>query len=469
MAVLYCRLAEIMARKGLRVEDVCRRCGVHRCVVVNLRRNSFEKLSRSVITRICKGLNISLDALLEVYEEDALFPVRLHRHLTIHMGCNTVMAAANDPVAMGRHTIGSWDLRASIELRNAIEPSDGRSVQVQYQWHDLGVQTDTEAIDRAFAAGDHVILGSPVSNRFTEYVVSRMFGVPPFTAAERHRFPANFVLDSAHCVPSSLAFQGQGTEFGIVSTQTGRMIARRTLVAEGQGEDCALIVVLRLFQPPKLRGVFGKDDQRVIVCALGHSGPGTLAAVRVLLDPRFASLLWPPKLGQPLMAAVSATYERAPGSNGRDNRVLTSWDLIDMATGESITKRLEAAEADAQSKRKRPPTRKEKPPKGRVRDPKSPANSLDATVRAGSGSGDGRGPAKSRRRAKVSNGESIEDAGEKVGRDQADIEKAGSEGSHVEKSEVDASDIENSGNEGSRIEESDVEGVSGDNGPVVRA
>ena len=229
MAVLFCHLAEIMERGNLTIEDVCRLCKVHRSVVVSLRLNSFQKISRSVLVRICKGLDVSLDELFSMYDEDPLFPVRMHRQLTIHVGCNTFKGGGNGPGAIGRHYYSSWDVNASIELRDTVDRSEGSKVSVAYHGHDLGIDTDERAIDRAFDGGDHVILGSPVSNRFTEYVVCRMFGVPPFTATERKRFPANFVLDSAHSVPSSLCYQGQGKQFGIMSTETGRMIAEHTL------------------------------------------------------------------------------------------------------------------------------------------------------------------------------------------------------------------------------------------------
>jgi DNA-binding Xre family transcriptional regulator len=357
--LMFCHLREIMDQRNLHVVDLCKAAGVHRSLVNNLRQNTFEKLPRAGIAKICRALDLSLGELFSFYEEHPWFAVRLHGDLTVHFGCNTFTSPERtaEEGLFGRHYYGSWDIWSYVELR-AFLKSFEREVTVHYRGHDFKAETDQRAIDAVFGRGDHLLIGSPISNRFMEFVICRMYDVPPFTAGVRTRFPLNFVWDSSRMVPSSFGYQGQGGEFGIFSHQAGRLVARRTFVAQGEGEDCGLIVVQRLFQPPRDRGHFGRDDHRVIVCILGHSGPGTLAALRVATDPKYGPYLWPQEFGKPVMAVVSARYTRAPGADGRDNRVLTHCELVDPATGQSLSARIDAAARDVQRRRPVPPTRR---------------------------------------------------------------------------------------------------------------
>jgi DNA-binding Xre family transcriptional regulator len=357
--LMFCHLREIMKARNLQVTDLCKAAGVHRSLVNNLRQNTFERLPRAGIAKICKALDLPLGELFSFHEEHPWFAVRLHHNLTVHLGCNTFNSPerTTEDGVFGRHYYGSWDIRSYVELREFLDGFADK-ITVRYRGHDFTAETDQRAIDAVFGQGDHLLIGSPISNRFMEFVICRMYDVPPFTAQMRTKFPLNFVWDSSRSVPSSFGYKGQGGEFGIFSHQAGRLVARRTFVAQGEGEDCGLIVVQRLFQPVKNRRHFGRDDHRVIICILGHSGPGTLAALRVATDPTYGPYLWPQEFGTPVMAVVSARYTRAPGAEGRDNRVLTRCELVDPANGESLSARIDAAVHDAQRSRRVPPARR---------------------------------------------------------------------------------------------------------------
>jgi hypothetical protein len=140
-------------------------------------------------------------------------------------------------------------------------------------------------------------------------------------------FPYHFVWDARRTTPSSFGSQGTDGAYGIASTRTGKLVARRTFVRQGEGEDCALVVAYRMFQPPTKREM-GKEDERIVIVILGHSGPGTDAGAVVATDPKYAPGLYPAKQGVPRTRVVAAKYQR-PSPTMRDNREVTSAVLVD--------------------------------------------------------------------------------------------------------------------------------------------
>lgn len=330
---IHCRLETIMAEKHLTVAQVCKRCAVNRSQVCALRRNEFKQIGGAVIDRICRGLDIRIEELFVVYREDPFHCIRLHKDLTVHLGANCMPPPPSDNGRpFGRHYYGSWDVRSLFAITGLVNRLGGNIV-VGYREHDLGADTDIRSVKNAFRVGNHLVVGSPVANPFAEYVLCGMHGVPPFTPSVRDRFPVNLVWDAKNPPVSSFGYERHGGDCGIISLRTGRLVGRRTFVEQGEGEDCGLIVVLRLFQPPALRR--SVDDYRVIVCVLGHSGPGTLAAMKVAVAPKYASALWPEKVGEPLTRVVWAKYTRHPNSDGWDNRQLTACGLVDPAEYEA--------------------------------------------------------------------------------------------------------------------------------------
>jgi hypothetical protein len=210
----------------------------------------------------------------------------------------------------------------------------GRDIAVRSEVHETGIYPGFESqnggsLERVFAAGNHIIIGSQTANQFAEEVVCRLYGVPPFTPTKRDSFPFGFLWDARHgTTPSSFGQPGDGREFGISETRTGELVARSNFVARGEGDDCALIVTHRIWQVPKERR-FGRDDERVIVALLGYSGAGTYAGAKIATDARLATALYPPEHGKPLMRVVAAKYLRAAGDSSRDTRSVQSQRLIE--------------------------------------------------------------------------------------------------------------------------------------------
>ena len=173
-----------------------------------------------------------------------------------------------------------------------------------------------------FRSGNHVVIGSPLANPFTELVVCRIFAADPYTASEREKFPFGFAFESSRRVRSSFAWQAHGSEFGIFSTGTGQMVARRSLVPRGAiGEDCAVVLVYRIFQRRRDRA-FVAEDARTIVCLLGHGSLGTEAAAMIATGKEHAARLFPAHYGKPEAFVVAAEYVRPLSSSGIDDRMI---------------------------------------------------------------------------------------------------------------------------------------------------
>jgi hypothetical protein len=135
---------------------------------------------------------------------------------------------------------------------------------------------------------------------------------------------------------SSFGWEGHGKEFGIADISTGKLVARCNIVAQGEGDDCALIVTYRIWQPPKQRR-FGRDDERIIICILGFSGAGTYAAAKVATDPRYAAALYPSTSGAPLMRPVAAKYTRPATPSLQDKRRVIKQCLVDPDTTATVS------------------------------------------------------------------------------------------------------------------------------------
>jgi hypothetical protein len=128
-------------------------------------------------------------------------------------------------------------------------------------------------------------------------------------------------------VPSSFGTKGQGKQFGIVAMPSNKIVAEHVMVPYGDGKDCALIVVFRIYQKPEQRE-FGDDEERIIICLLGYSGTGTLAAANLAIDPHYAEGLYPLNRDQPRMRAVECDYSRQRTQLGEDNRVIGDIRLL---------------------------------------------------------------------------------------------------------------------------------------------
>jgi hypothetical protein len=122
------------------------------------------------------------------------------------------------------------------------------------------------------------------------------------------------------------------------------------MVKAGEGQDCALILVYRIFVPPARRDDGGANE-RVVICILGHSGAGTLAGAQVATDPQYAAGLYPAERGVPHMRVVSATYTRAPIPTNRDNREVTGAMLVEVVPATTPD---DSSKGARRSRRKKP-------------------------------------------------------------------------------------------------------------------
>lgn len=334
---MNCRLYEKMQDPFMTVDELHRRARVGRDVISNLRWNKRTRFDPDGIARICGVVNVTLDQLFVLVPEDSLAPIRLSRGVAIHLGSRPFQRAR---VATGRpqesllslQGIAARDHRAAQWISEHLLKLDPRIViRMQEHMTGFGYGFDPSMADvtrHIFERGNHVLIGSPIANPYTEYVVCHMYDVPPYVPRKREAFPYGFVWDSERSVPSSFGWQGEGPRFGIYSTKKRDLVAFRTVVPEGDGEDCAIIVTYRVFQPPAAR-TNGADDERIIICILGDGGPGTEAAARVATDPQYAAALYPPTRGVPHMRVVGARYTRVATPDGRDNRVVTDVYLVD--------------------------------------------------------------------------------------------------------------------------------------------
>jgi DNA-binding Xre family transcriptional regulator len=324
-----------MDRRGYTIDALRKAAGVGQDAIVALRRNSWKKVSRHTLEAICATLDIDLDELFERIPEDIWTPIKMSREVTIHHGSRAFVETSdsmNGGASQVRQFVGVWDMRAMKLISEFLHRScpDIRVRQEEHITGERGFDPEVrEAADRVFQAGNHVLIGSPIANGFVEKVVCHAYEATPGAAAMRDRFPYGFVWESGRNVRSSFGWENIGDESGIWSTRTGKLVARRTTVASGEGDDCALILVYRIPQPPARRS--NGDDERVIIAILGHSGVGTYAATELATDAGRCAGLYPPERRKPLMRVVSAKYSCCPVTPPRDNREVIHQELVDVA------------------------------------------------------------------------------------------------------------------------------------------
>ncbi len=363
---VHSRLREIMREQGLTVKELQQRSGAGREPISALRGNKWQRVSRVVMGRICAALNITFNDLFILNPEDIWAPIKLSGEVTIHYGSHSearLAGGGGDELILAGQSIGVWDMRAANLIIEHLKRA-GLEVDVKLQEHVTGAERGydpsvRDAIRQIFEGGNHVVIGSPIANRFTEEVVCYAFGVTPYAPQMRAAFPYGFVWDAWRRVTSSFGWQGMGKEFGIWSTRREKLVARCTIVKEGEGQDCALILVYRIFVP-QTRREHGSDAERVVICILGHSGAGTFAGAKAAIDSKHAAGLYPPQRGTPHMRVVSATYTRAPNPTPYDNREVTGAVLVDGVAATETSREEPSHRRPSREKRAKasPPPRK---------------------------------------------------------------------------------------------------------------
>lgn len=332
---LRCLLTDIMRARGMRVSQLSELSGVCKSALSALRTDESQRFDRDVIERVCTALDVGPGELFELVREDIWAPIRVSKEVTIHYGSRSFpdnLTPNGDDFIWPRQYIGVWDERTIDLIRDHLRRLSP-DILIRYQEHSVGARAFDPSLRQAarevFQKGSHIVVGSPIANQHSEEVTCEAFGASPYSPEERSKFPYAFVWHSSQSIRSSFGWQGLGNEFGIVSTATGKMVARRTLVRDGEGEDCALILTQRIWQPRVRREQGPADDERIVIALLGYSGAGTAAAARTATDDRFAAALYPRQAGVPCMHVVSARYTSTPVQPPRDTREVTHWELVE--------------------------------------------------------------------------------------------------------------------------------------------
>jgi DNA-binding Xre family transcriptional regulator len=333
---VHCRLKELMAQRTITVDELHQAARVSRDTISQLRGNSFKGVSTKAIARLCGALGIGIGELFELLPEDLWLAIRLTREVTIHFGSRAFAEprparAGGDDMVISRQFLGWWDFRAFKWISEYLMGLK-LDIRVRFEEHITGAGRGIDpavraSAQRVFESGNHIVIASPVANQFAEEVVCHAYGVAPYNPQMRGTFPYGFVWDEWRQVRSSFGWQGHGNEFGIAALPSNKIVAPRVIVPSGEGKDGALILVYRVFQAPAQREV-GDDDERIVICLLGYSGPGTLGAAQLATNPEFAAGLYPPARMMPRMRAVRCKYFRAAGALPYDNREVTDVKLI---------------------------------------------------------------------------------------------------------------------------------------------
>lgn len=364
--LVVCRLAEIMAARGITVDALHAQTGVGREAIAALRHNKGKHVSRKAIGFICGALNIKLDELFTLVPVDIWAPIKLSREVTIHYGSRAVVepqygGADGDAAQSWRQYVGVWDMRTLNLILEYLKRFG--DIRVRLEEHITGERgfdpSVRQAVRGIFESGNNVIIGSPIANHFAEEAVCHAYRVAPYAPQMRDKFPYGFVWDSASTATSSFGWRGIGNQFGIASTTTQELVATRTVVPSGEGKDCALILVERIFQPPARR-VDNGGEECVVIGIFGHSGAGTYAGAMAAIDAAAAPRLYPPERGKPNLRVVQGTYTCCPAVPPRDTREVTGAVLIDEPPATSRTA---------------PPKADSHPPKGGPSKPRGAAGS----------------------------------------------------------------------------------------------
>lgn len=333
---LHCRLKEIMREKGMSVAELHRISGVSRETICILRNNGPTGVSTRSVARVCAALGVGIGDLFELLVEDIWRPIRLTKEVTIHFGSRVLHepkpARRGDvDTIISRQYLGSWDFRAFQRVSEYLLNLK-LDIRISFKEHITGAGRGFDPAVRAsakelFAGGNHIVIGSPIANQFTEEVVCHSYGVAPYNPQMRSAFPYGFVWDDWRNVRSSFGWQGQGKQFGVAALPSNKIVAPHVIVPSGEGVDAGLILVHRLYQAPSRREA-GDDDERIVICFLGYSGPGTLGAAQVATNPEFATGLFPSDRKGPRMRAVACKYFRHESALPDDNREVTEATLV---------------------------------------------------------------------------------------------------------------------------------------------
>lgn len=332
---VHCTLQERMTAAGLTVDEFHKIARVSRETLGNWRRNKFKGFSTSTVGRVAGALGCGIGDLFVLLPEDIWLPIRLAKEVTIHFGSRAFTeprpARNGDGNHVSRELMGTWDFK-TFQLISEHLMRLQRDIHVKTQLHVTGPRRINDPTahtwaERVFERGNHIFIGSPRANGITEEVVCKAYGVAPYNPQMRGKFPYSFLWDDWREVLSSFGAQQRGKQCGISAMPSNRIVAPHVNVASGKGSDGGLILTYRVFQAPARRES-DDDDERVVICLLGYSGPGTLATAQIATNPECAAGLFPPARKVPRMRAVRCKHVCEASPIPGDNREVKEAELV---------------------------------------------------------------------------------------------------------------------------------------------
>ncbi len=332
------RLAELLEERGLTQADLRRMTRLSEDRISKLYHNLWSQVTRREIGLLLQAIDATPAELFKVYARSVFFGSRWVGPLAIHVSARYARGSAKSATASAR-------ARASDLSGDPLSFND-RDIQAYKAIYDharsLGIEVAIEPHGRDSLTpsgylelvrdGTHVIIGSNLTGQLSEYALAQMYDAPAFDDRVLDQFPFNFSWAQGRNVRSSFGFEGgpRGVAEGIYSTQEKRVVARRTQVLGGVGEDCGLVAVYRVESPPD-QDVHGIRKERCVIVVAGHGRLGTLGCAQVLVDPRYEEQLYPETAEQPRMFVVQVQYFRPQPSTHpttRDESMLQSAEIV---------------------------------------------------------------------------------------------------------------------------------------------
>jgi DNA-binding Xre family transcriptional regulator len=333
--IIVCRLKEIMDERQLTGKRLSQMTGVSEDKITNLRLQRWQNVSRRVLERLAAALNVGVHHLFVTQPADVWFPIRRHQKVTVHLGSTSsrVLEGRREPIdtsgaedAIDRQFIGVWDHRAFAHVYNHLAKTSVGSVHYEFEEHEIGEARAPS--DVYWKRSNHIVIGSPIVNPSAEHAVSFATKIPARTPARASEFPFNFRWQVTRETVSSFGARSDASPLGITATQSQEVVAERTVVAQGSGSDCGLIMTYRFSPPEKERRLGDENDDYIVIVIMGHSGCGTLASAQLLCREGEAKALYPVERERAAFGVCTATYSREYSHLAHDNRIITSFALV---------------------------------------------------------------------------------------------------------------------------------------------
>ena len=323
---IVCRLDRIMRERGLTQKELHEISGVDTEVIRKLCSGRWKGVYRSVIGKLCAALGIKVADFFEDVPADIWFPIRRDRKVTVHLGSTSLEASGGGPdgAYIDRLGIGTWDVRALFRVYAYLNSTTIGGVVFEYDEHAADLH-DPSRVEALFQRGNHLIFGSPIVNPMAEDVVCRGFSIPPRERAHARNLPYRFRWDRV--TESSVGEFGGRSDPGIVRGMD-ELVARRTRIASGDGEDCGLVFTYRYNPDASDDGEVSEDTECVVIAVMGHGGCGTRGGTELVCGDDVACELYPEQPNVGTLRAFRVTYRRAERASGFDNRNIVSCELM---------------------------------------------------------------------------------------------------------------------------------------------